>query len=407
MNITHQRPDVRAARIIGWIIWAVFLVVLLAYTARTDHSRTVVHSYRNASLAWLHGQPIYLLTSIHGFLYFPASAVLTIPFALLPRMADELVWRAVSLLVLAVATWRLAEVVARGTGEDFFLLSSIAVVLTAAGSAAAGQMNLLLAALMALTAADLIEERWWRATFWLGLGLALKPQMAVILLLAGGLYRPMRWRALLAAMGAFALPFLAQRPDYVASQYRLFWDKTMLSANPTEAGARFNDLFGLFSSVGLNVPELWQWVVRIVVAPLTLVACLMARRRQDRVRLSLLALGYAGAYLMLCNPRTEGGSYVIPAIPLGIYAAWALAYAKRPLAGWGLMAISVGWALSFEISRGLRSLGVHYLGLARSDPAVYWFSPLLAILFAGYLVYVGATSAGPRDLAGSVERQPS
>ena len=48
--------------------------------------------YRTASAEWNVGEPLYQLETIHGFLYFPASAALMSPLLLLPEELHEFGW---------------------------------------------------------------------------------------------------------------------------------------------------------------------------------------------------------------------------------------------------------------------------------------------------------------------------
>jgi alpha-1,2-mannosyltransferase len=380
----------KAARLhlLAWSMWIVLAATICFVSQQQGFRRTVVHSYRAASLAWVVSQPVYELNSIHGFLYLPSAAAVTVPFLALPPSAHELAFRAALIALLAWGTCRLARCVTNVTGHEAFLGMTVLVIPTAIGSAMAGQMNLALAAISALAAADVIEERWNSAAIWLGLGFALKPQMAVFLLLAGAIFPALRLRATLALIAALILPFLLQSPPYVIEQYRLCWEKLRLSGNPTAVNIHFNDLFGLLASVGLDLGTGAQWLIRTIAIPLTVLCTWHAARYGDTARKAFVTLAWAAVYLMLFNPRSEGGSYVIIAMPLAVFAVCAAAPRCNPVQLTLLILIDIGWTASFPISQALHIFARHFIGTHATHGWHYWFSPLLVLLFLGYLVYL-------------------
>lgn len=369
---------------IAWVCWIVYAIALASFVARDVRNRSVVPAYRGAALAWLHSEPCYKLDSIHGFLYLPSSAVLTTPFALLPATAHELAWRVFSILVLALAVRRLAKILSPITGEETFLPMTLMVLPVSVGSAMAGQMNLVLAASLAMAAADLYDRRWNRCALWLALGFALKPQMAVMVLLVGALYRPMRWRAGLALVAALALPWVTQVPTYAWNQYQLCWQKLNLAGNPEDAHARFNDLFGLVQSLGITAPENIQWPIRAVAALFTLLAGYIAVRRKDALHSAVSLLALTGAYLMLFNPRTEGGSYVIVAVPLAVYGIWAGQRDRSVARSLLLILMVIGWTLAYDIAHGLFQAWRFLINPNSTFNFRYWLSPALGVVFAVY-----------------------
>ena len=167
----------------------------------------------------------------------------------------------------------------RGGAVDLFPLMTLLVIPTALGSARSGQMNLPLAAIMALACVDLGECRWSLAAFWLALGLALKPLIFVMLVFAAILYRPMRWRLALGILVVFAMPFLTQHALYVWGQYRLFIVKMQVAGQPGETCC-FSDIFGMARALGITAPFAVQAVVRMIAAALTLAVCLLALKRR-------------------------------------------------------------------------------------------------------------------------------
>ncbi len=382
---------------LAWLLWLALALGVSGYSYHKDFKRTVVPAYREASLHWWQSQPLYgQLDSIHGFLYLPAAAVVTSPFVLLPPSAHEILWRCVSVLVLAYAVQQLAKVMQATIQRPVFLGMSLLVIPAAVGSATAGQMNLLLAASMTLACVALIRERWHQSALWLALGLALKPQMIVPMLLVTALFAPMRRRGLLAIIGVLLLPFLLQHPTYVLEQYRLCYEKLRVSADPLGAGSRNNDLMGLLATLGVNLSLTAQSLLRLVAALLTLLAAWWAVRRRDKLHGPLMTLALAGCYLMLFNPRTEGGSYVILTIPLAALAVWYIDGEKRWLPALPLVFIALAWAFSYDLSQSLAKLARMVVGPENVGEWRYWLSPLLALVFTGIVIAHIRSGSGPR-----------
>ncbi len=376
---------------IAWFAWIGFIVILTAVAGgkALEGKNTVVPAYRQASLAWTSSQPIYELQSIHGFLYLPASAVLTVPLALLPPPAHEFAFRWISILLLAWSLHRLSKVLEPTFGRDTFLVLSLCAIATSVGPARAGQMNLLLAATMAMATADAIAQRWWPAALWLGLGFALKPQGIVLAALLIVLCPPLRVKAGIMIIAALALPFLFQAPAYVVDQYQLCLQKLAASGRPGEAGVNYNDISGLTGALGITFSENLRWLLRAFAALFTLLACAFALRRKPTPHGLIFTLALAATYLVLFNPRTEGGSYVIVAVPVAVFLAREILERRRGGAAL-LVALVAGWTLSYEISQRLWSLG-HGIGLPvaptfRGGFGPYWLSPTLGVIFLCFLL---------------------
>ena len=357
------RPrDVRNA----WIVWLVFFIVISVIVASPSNRRTVVPAYRTASINWFQGQDIYG-EGIHGYLYLPQACILFSPLARLPFPVAEVTWRALCIGLLAVAVFRLARLGGKEGGWEFFPLRTVLVIPVAMNSARNGQMNLPWAALMALAAVSLAERKWSWSAFWLSLGLALKPLMLVMILLAAALYKPMRWRLALGAAAVLAFPFLTQHSAYVWEQYGAYLQKMRVAGNPGEAH-RFSDLFGLFSSLGIHASSALQTVVRAAAALGALLLCRLALQKRDHVRGTILLLCFTACYLMLFNPRTENNTYVVVGVPLALLGAEAILVNRSRLSAALFPAMVIGMTAGYEISRGPN----------------YWMSPLSCLVFLGY-----------------------
>src|SRR5208282_6214180 len=137
--------------------------------------------------------------------------------------------------------------------------------------------------------------------------LAVKPIVFVALLLAAAVYAPMRWRLALGLVLFLLIPFATQNPHYVLDQYRVCCAKLHRSELPDRS---FCDLRGIFWRFWI-MPQNILTVLQIVAAAATLAMCLLASRWWQEPARSVFVAAFGASYLMLFNPRTESGSYVI------------------------------------------------------------------------------------------------
>lgn len=342
--------------------------------------RSVSTVYWTAARQWWAGQDMYGSKELshegfHGFLYFPQAAVLSSPLAFLPLGAAEAAWRAINLFVLAWGFWRLAALVSRhsfgGTGL-WFGLGTLLGIPTLLGSAQNGQFNIIITGLMAHAVVELFHGRHWRTAALLALGIALKPHVIVFAMLACALFPRLTPKVALACLAAFAIGFIHPSPAYAWSQHESFILKMRVASRPPPGSNQ--DLVGLLYTLGLNPPLMFWWALRGLAAIGTLALCLLARKgfgTDDRGRLATLVytLTLAILYIIIFNPRTEGPTYAILAVPVGFFAAREL---MVPIRAWGIMlaALAILLGISHELV----------------GPANPWVRPALAIVFAVYVV---------------------
>ena len=351
-----------------WIVWFLFFAIISVIVAMPSNRRTVTPIYRTSSINWFEGRDLYT-RGIDGYLYLPHQCILYAPLSRLPFPVAEILWRAFCIGVLALAVWRLARFGGRSNGRELFPLMSLLVIPTALECARNGQVNLPLAALMAFAGIDLADRRWWTATLWLVLALALKPVVMVMLALAAILYAPMRWRLAAGLAVLFAFPFLTQQPSYVWNQYRLYTVKLQVAGSPDELDY-FSDIFGLLGAMGINVPAALRTVLRLAAAALTLFLCRIALKDRGHVLGTLFFYTFNVCYLMLFNPRTENNTYVIAGMPMALFASLAILSDGWRRIGFALAALVPIMSASYEITRGVN----------------HWVCPAVCLLFFFYAV---------------------
>lgn len=360
-----------------WIIWIVLFVVIATIVAMPSNRRTVTPIYRISAINWYEGKDLYT-KGIDGYLYLPHACILYAPFARLPFSVSEVLWRALTIGLLAIAVWRLARFGGRDMGRELFPLMSLLVIPTALECARNGQVNLPLATLMTFAGIDLAMRRWWAATLWLVLALALKPTVMVMLALTALLYAPMRWRLAAGLAALFVFPFMTQQPSYVFEQYKLYTAKLRVAGSPDELDY-FSDVFGLLGATGINVPTAVRTVFRLVAAAATFGLCRLALNRWGHIQGTVLFFSFNVCYLMLFNPRTENNTYVIAGMPMALFAAWALLCDRWRVAGAVLAALVLIMSATHEITRGVN----------------HWVSPTACLLFSAYLIFLLVADVRP------------
>ena len=354
----------------AWILWGMMFALV---ATKVIHSYTFSHEnecliYARATSNWWAGRNLYDTTSIDGFLYLPQAAIIYTPFALSEHpVVGDLIWRIVGLSLFCHGLWRVSKLLCPDHLLRIFALASFLALAPTYNALRNGQANLPIAAIMLHTAADLIQKRWWRATAWLVAGLAVKPIIFVMILLAGALYRPMSWRLLLAMVIFVLMPFATQEFHYVVAQYRQCRIKMSMSAQPDRA---FSDLRGMFWMVGWVIPmSVFLWM-QLIAAAATLALSWIASRRWSEPAAGFFVLALTACYLMLFNPRTEENSYVILTPVIALPAALLFLDGRRRTAAWTLAGIS------FWLTGNLWGYKL----------TVHWMKPLACIIFMVLLI---------------------
>lgn len=328
-------PDARAdlartarrCAVIAWCLWALLAAGDIGLVLRAPDRHRVDLNYRNAAVAFVHGDELYS-PGEEGWLYPVQSAIVYLPFSFGPLALGESLWTCTGVGLLAIAIVRLAGACGQPPGRaDLFLLLTLLAIAPAASSARNGQMNLPLAALFTLACVDAMSHRWSRTAAWLALALACKPTAVVIVLLMTALHRPLWWRVPIGLAVVAALPFLHPDWPYVAEQYRLGFRKVLETTGP--AAREFADLTSLLRLVNAEPGPRVMTLISAAAALATLGLAWLARRQFDHRTSGVLLLALGAAYLMLFNRRTEANTYVILGVPAAVLAAWALRHGAR------------------------------------------------------------------------------
>jgi hypothetical protein len=372
--------DIRWARLaIG--LWCIVFISIAAYCIIKpgDDVKPPPHSvspvYWTAAKQWWLQQDMYgskepnTREGRHGFLYFPQAAVLFSTLAYLPRVAAEVLWRLLNLSMVAWAFWRMCRVFADRPLLWFGLGSFIAMPIVSLSSQN-GQCNLILLALSAHATVDMIQRRWWPATILLCLGLALKPHMLVYILLLSVLQPSMRWRLPIGVLAAASLALINPDWHYVWQEHISFIQKMRVASHPPPGEEQ--DLVSFLWSIKLGGARIilsdqtWT-ILRLAGAAIISALALLATIRFDRATALLFVMTLAIQYIMLFNPRTEGPTHAMMAIPMALFTMQELTL-KRSHARWLLLAACILLGLGHSVINGNR-----------------WLQTTIELGFLGYL----------------------
>jgi len=318
---------------------------------------------------------MYLTERGEGFLYFPQAAILYVPFSQLPIPYGQIGWRCLGVILFAWSLRWLCQETNSGNRAVHWGIVFVALLLSTS-AIRNGQSTIHMTATMVLAAVAMSREKWNQATAWLVLGLAIKPLILVMVLLAGAVVPLMRKRIAIGMLAVIVSPFLFQTPDYVVTQYRDFVVMLQAAQN-LGVEARWAQLFGMLKNAGLDIASHWQTLIRLAASMLTLGLTAMTYRRLPKARRAIWLFSFSAIYILLFNPRTENNTYCLLAPALGLFYAEELGARKRILPGLALLALAFLTAGSYEIGKYFTPETGHAI----------WLAPLSCCLFSGYLVY--------------------
>jgi hypothetical protein len=365
----------------AWIAWGLFLLAACVVVIRETDRRPANDAYARGAVRWAAAENLYVEGG-GGFIYLPQSALVYLPFALLPRWLEHSLWRVLTIGLFGVGVWRLCRLAGQHAGISIFPIVSLLVIPKTWTCALNGQAAPAMAGLSMIALGELEGRKLWPAAALLALALAVKPLALVLVLLLAALYRPL-WVPLAATLTALAAaPFLAASPAYVLDQYR--GAISMLHA-AAERGLEpaWPQLFSLASLAGIHASEEWQTALRVAAAIGTLAACWwLVRCGKSEIRNSkseiqkqlhplVLVYALATCYLLLFNPRTENNSYVLLSPVIGVMAAHSYFVARQEIKAALLTAAAIALIAGHEVCQ-----------IVTPGAGFVWVGPLTTLLFA-------------------------
>ncbi|MBP2308488.1 DUF2029 domain-containing protein [Azospirillum melinis] len=361
----------RDASAVAVVVWCLF-VVAMAVLAVVRPERPITHIYRDAVVDWWSSVPVYT-QGIHGFLYFPSSAVLLGPLAALPLGLGDQIWRLAMVAVFSGAVYRVALLLHPYMGRTLAAWVLVAAIPTASINVLRGQCELMMMSVVLHAAVDLAHRRDRRGATMLALAVALKPLALVPALLFAvvrpGVRRPLALGLLIAAVA----PFLHPDPGYVAGQYAAMIGKLATAAAPDSG--RWFDLTRMLAEAGVQPAYATMTALRLAGALLVVGIVWTAGRRLDHVTGMIVTVMLGAWYLVLFNPRTEEGSYLSIAV---LTTLAALVEHRRPRAG----------AVPMLLGLAVTGLGLHFYGGWFYRPTQMWLKQSLTLALLIYPVWL-------------------
>jgi Glycosyltransferase family 87 len=317
----------RPWNICAGIVWGVVLVVIIVRPILLSHRGTSFDTYHLAGSHWLHGENIY--SQWMGFVYSPVVAAFFAPFAWIPALPANILWRILNAafllggLAAVLRTKLFAGIKERNFGLLYLLLVPLAI-----GNIDISQANPLVEGLLLLAIAAVYVERWDMAAFCIAIATCYKIYpIAVGLLICLIAPRRFSWRMLIALLLLLVLPFLFQHWSYVSSQYQA-WISTRTSDDrrqwPIEKLPL--DLWFLIHWVGhLPISAKIYTLIQLGTAGALALFCAVQTWNgwaKNRVLIGLFCL--VSIWMTLCGPATESYTYLIltPAVILALVQAF-------------------------------------------------------------------------------------
>jgi hypothetical protein len=248
--------------------------------------------------------------------------------------------------------------------EPAVLLLSLAGVIRSVWSS---QAHLWSAALVFLTAAALVEGRWWSAAFSLALAVHLKLSPLVLAGIVAALWTRKMSGRLLLALGAWtALPFVRGRPIQVAGMYGE-WLARLRTLTLLRLPAQ-RDVFHLFEILGVSLPVGAYRALQILAGLFVLGwAWRLQRRGLPAEWLVSGAFALTIAYMLALGPAVEFVQYPLlaPWVSGAVLAAesrrerftLAVIFGMTMVAGFGAVEDALGRWVGSEAPQSLITLG--------------------------------------------------
>ena len=377
MNTSTEKKEEQRWRWVGLLLWCLPVLVITVLVCLEPRKRSVTHHYHTAVERWAEQKTLY--DGPRGMNYLPTFVPLFMPYHSLPSRVGENLWRWTAVAGLWIGLHWYGRKSAR-PNHTFALLSLLALPLCL-GAMRNGQANAHLAAALLLASVCLLSGRWWLATLFLSLTIAIKPIGIAAVGLAFAVYPRLWWRLGLGATAILLLPFLVGPVDYVQSQYlESFRNLRECSAPTTRTFADINGILRVFNSP-LDAES--SPVVRAVAGVLFAIFCFGWVRRLPSLERALAWLAFAAGYLMLFNPMNESNSYIIFASALALWA-WRFFTQGQSSLGWTLTVMAISMGL-------LPSLLRLWLG---NDFAESWHPTMTLILLSIVAAAVRQTGSG-------------
>jgi len=361
-------------------LWFSFCFSIVTLAAIHPEIQSVIPIYWEASTNWMQGEKLYqLYTGMKVgrlFLYLPQSAILQVPFAVLPTQLAEPLWRIANITLYAFSVFLVSSLIP--SRKSFLVLTSFGIPL-AISSAFNGQINLTLASLLGILSYTLIHKKFKTSVMICLIGFAFKPLMIVpLLLICGVFYKQSLVNAIIGMILLFLFPFFTQSSDYVFSQYQQFFS-LLLSIGQSPDYRNYATFFGMLNYFGISTSLLFELSISTILALATFLYCLRYQQTRTHQESCLILTSMAAFYILLFNPISENNTYVIAAIAMGYFFVINLESGKNALRRWN-SAVMIFCLLLMA--------GSHQWASFLTPGNVRWPAPLALTIFTIYIFAV-------------------
>jgi Glycosyltransferase family 87 len=365
------------------VVWVLALVLLGGKALLWPHRNTVYPIFAEAGRRWLTAGDLYEpIPGQDAYRYGPPITALLVLFGLLPDGPGGLLWRLTGSAVFCGGlAWWGRIVLPPGRGALLFLLTAPLTF----GNIHNGQANVLIMGLLLLAVAAVAGERFNIAALCLAVACLFKLYpIAIGLLLAALFPRRLAPRLVLLLAVGLLLPFLFQRPGYVATQYAGWVEH--LAQNDRQMRPRefwYRDARLLWSLCAAPLSSSAYLMVQAAGAAVAAGVCLWARRAgQAQPQLLALLLGLGCCWMTALGPATESSTYLL----LGPTAAWLLLAGGTERHPIGLRVL---WLIAYALLVAAQAVSVLPGGWGRSLQSL-GPQPMAALLILGGLLYLSA-----------------
>ena len=359
-----------------YCLWSIlFIYILIRVSDNYFHPNTVSDVYYNAAKNWLNSKPLYSLSG-GGFLYFPTSAVLMLPFCIFNIPIFNIIFRLIFILLFIYGISIFSKLFNNNTYKKAaFNIISITCIPLSIANLDLGQMHYLITAILLIAIYTIYTKKYWLSSFLLAISIALKPIFLPIYLISFAIFPRLRIKIIVWTLFFLILPFLTQAPNYVLNQYILCYKNLIISANLgiTDKQSWPQIFNSLYTITGLDLSSSIQLFIRSIFAILCLITSYYLYKKknlkQSLPQIFLLSL----VYIALFNPRTENNDYIIIIPFIGYYLTKTIIHKNYKSAAL-IFIIYILICLNFSLS----NLIIH-------DNKI-WLKPIVSALFGIYIL---------------------
>jgi hypothetical protein len=377
-------------------VWILLVAAVCCRGAAQPRERSLYPTWAAVGRDWLVGRDVYRRQIQPGeelYRYCPPVTAALVPLTWVPERAGNFLWRLFNAAtLLAGLTWWLRSTAPEATTRRERAVLFLLVAPLALSSLNNAQVNPLLTGLLLGSLAAVAAKRWTLAAACAALASALKIYpLALGLLLVVAYPRRFGLRFVAALLVVAALPFLLQRPAYVAREYAAWFESVRhgdLHRRTGPENLRYRDLWLVLQVWNVPIKQSVYVILQLASAAGCAVLALAARLRGWPAQRVLEVVMVTGCgWMLLCGPATESPTYVLLAPAVG----WALLTAHRPGAPAGerpLLVFAYGLLLLCVLA-GVSPSGSCFQNLG--------LQPLAVLLLAGcFLARTVHALLGPR-----------